>query len=236
MNITEIEKNLDKVVVTYRDFKKISEFFKNKLEPDKNLISPYLDMRHFFPLKNFILDLEVKKNYKRKFLVELDSFNPTTGGRITDADFWLTYKREPDNQRSWIDGKGAPKDILETTHIIIVSVLMYICMQSRERIAKERKEGTPKERKTDHIYQYRDRECFLFDQIIEYTKEHPNRKSIQYQCECWGVRGHIRHMTDGSVQFVHPYKKGRKRDVLEPKSKTYLLTREVSDDEGNDTP
>lgn len=226
MKISEIEKNLDKVVITYRDFKKICQFFKGKIDK-KTDITPYLNMRHFFPLKTFILDLEIKKNYKRKFLIELDTFNPATGGRITDENITLIYKRDSEKNGTYIEGKGAPRDILEIAHVLMVSIMMYICMQSRERIVKEREErkaGEEKEIKpTNNPYQYRDRECFLLNQIIEYTTAHPDKKSIQYQCECWGVRGHIRHKANGNIEFVHPYKKGRKRDVLEPRSKTYLL-------------
>ena len=33
-----------------------------------------------------------------------------------------------------------------------------------------------------------------------------------YKCECWGVRGHIRHLKDGREVFVKAYTKGAKRD------------------------
>lgn len=33
-----------------------------------------------------------------------------------------------------------------------------------------------------------------------------------YTCECWGVRGHVRHLKDGREIFINPYRKGIKRN------------------------
>ena len=213
MKISELEKEIDKVYVTEKEFKKASKFTAGRQ------VSEMLDMRLFFPLKTFVIDVQLDKTTNLKALVELDTFNPTSG-RITTDDYWFTYKREKENKRTRIDGQGADRKTMEVAHVFIVTMLIYICLQSRERVVKERVEH---KKSNGHTYEYKDRECFLLNDIIEYVGAHPNRKSIQYQCECWGVRGHIRHLTDGRVQFVRPYKKGRKRDILEPKSKTYLL-------------
>ena len=214
MAIAEIEKKLDKIYINQSEFKKIQKFLYGK-NP-----SEYLDKRMFFPLKNFVIDIQLDKVKRLKALVELDTFNPTSG-RITTDDYFFTYKRESENRRTKIDGKGASQNDMEVTHVLIVASMVYICLQSREKEIRQRIEH--KREKSDKPYEYRNRECFLLNEIIEYVGEHPNRKSIQYQCECWGVRGHLRHYTDGRVTFIEPYKKGRKRDVLEPKSRTYLL-------------
>ena len=234
MKISEIESKVDKIIVSESEFKKITKYYQDNpamvLEP--------IDKRMFFPLKTFIIDLHLDKRTTIKALVELDTFHPAQSGRITTDRYWFTFKREPLMKRTRFDGNGAPENIVSTVHGFIVGVLMYICLQSRERIIKEREER--KENKTKvakpaiNPYEFRERECFLLNQIIEYVKDHPTRKSIQYQCECWGVRGHIRHKANGNIEFVHPYKKGRKRDVLEPKSKTYLLGGELADATGAD--
>lgn len=223
MKLSEIESKVDKIIVEESEFKKISKFYKDNPE----MVTEPLDKRMFFPLKTFIIDLHLNKQTSIKALVELDSFHPTQGGRITTDRYWYRFKRDGIRKGTQFDGEGAPKDVVRVSHGFITGVLMYICLQSRERIIKEREERKENKQKvvkpTINPYEYRERECFLLNQIIEYVKEHPTRKSIQYQCECWGVRGHIRHKANGNIEFVHPYKKGRKRDVLEPKSKTYLL-------------
>ena len=232
MKLSEIESKVDKIVVTESEFKKIVKYY----QQNPAMVTEPLDKRMFFPLKTFILDADMGKGAKIKALVELDTFHPAQSGRITTDRYWFTFKREPLMKRTRFDGEGAPEDVVSTVHGFIVGILMYICLKGRERIVKEREEN--KENKPKVIkpafnpYEYRNRECFLLNQIVEYVKAHPNRKSIQYQCECWGVRGHIRHKANGNIEFVHPYKKGRKRDVLEPKSKIYLLNNEIETEKG----
>lgn len=43
----------------------------------------------------------------------------------------------------------------------------------------------------------------------------PFRNYETYTCECWGVRGHIRHLKDGREIFIKPYKKGIKRNSID---------------------
>lgn len=234
MKLSEIESKVDKIVVTESEFKKIVKYYKQ----NPAMVTEPLDKRMFFPLKTFILDADMGKGVKIKALIELDTFHPAQSGRVTTDNGWFTYKREPIMKRTKFDGYGSfTQDIVQTVHGFIIGILMYICIKGRERERiereSERKENKPKVIKPAfNPYEYRDRECFLLNQIVEYVKAHPNRKSIQYQCECWGVRGHIRHKANGNIEFVHPYKKGRKRDVLEPKSKTYLLNNEIEKEKG----
>ena len=219
--ISEIEKKIDKIIVTDREFKKIARWGKDNLVRTMPDTVTATDKRMFFPLKTFILDLSLDKRTKIKALVELDTFNPIAGGRITTDAYWYTWKR--DFIKRGYDFQGeAPKEYIQISHAFILETLMYICqadrnVEYRERIEKVKSSGK------SNPYEYQDRVCFLLNDIIEYAGTHKTRKSIQYQCECWGVRGHIRHYTDGRTVFIEPYKKGRKRDILEPRSKTYLL-------------
>lgn len=222
MTIQEIGTKIDKIVITAKDFKKISKW------TESIKITKILDNRYFFPLNNFVIDISPTKNYTIKALVELDNFNPTSG-KITTDDYWFTFKHLKGEGRSKIDGFGATKQVLECTHIWIVGALLYIVLQSREKKVGLSSNTERPESDKSNPYKYQNRVCFLLDEMIEYVSLHPTRKSIQYQCECWGVRGHLRHYTDGRVVFIEPYKKGRLRDTLEPKSKTYMLTRDLGD-------
>lgn len=222
MTIKEIGLKTDKIIITQKEFKKIS-----KWATERNL-SEDMDKRLFFPLKTFVIEMALDKHTTLTALVELDSFNPVNG-KITTDNYWFTYKREKEKRRAHIEGEGAPQNVMQPTHVFIVGAMLYICLKSREHIERISTESERKETEKDNPYKYQDRVCFLLNDIIHYTAKHPNRKSIQYQCECWGVRGHIRHYTDGRVVFIEPYKKGRLRNTLEPKSKTYLLTSDIGD-------
>ena len=217
MTIREIGYKVDKLIIDYKEFRQISKWASGRNSSED------MNKRLFFPLKTFVIELGLDKHTSLTALVELDTFNPTSG-RVTTDKYWFTYRHEKEKQGSYIEGEGAPQNIMEMTHIWVVTVMLYICLKSREHI--ERVSPNIERAKKNNPYKYQDRVCFLMKDIVEYVSDHPNRKSIQYQCECWGVRGHLRHYTDGRVVFIEPYKKGRLRDTLEPKSKTYMLTTE----------
>ena len=183
----------------------------------------------FFPLNTFILEIDYGKG-RMKGLVELENYSPVNF-KYTDDLGVYSYKRryggggfefnfDPNE-----DMKGkrykVEKQYFGWVLIYITSVMVYIIDKAEERRREERI-SLQTERKLREEYVYKDRELYFLNDIISYRKIHRNKASIQYRCECWGVRGHIRHTKHG-VQFVHPYKKGKKRDILEPKSKTYLL-------------
>jgi len=225
MTIAEISRNIDKIYITEKDFKKIAKWGKDNLVyEDKPNTTKLMDKRMFFPLKNFVIDIEFKKNTRLTALVELDSFNPVSSGRVTTDDYWYTYKRDFirrgfDFQRE----QNVPEQIVRTTHAFITEVLMYICFADRTMEFRPVIERT-KSQGEYNPYEYQNRVCFLLDDIVKYAGTHKTRKSIQYQCECWGVRGHLRHYSDGRIVFIEPYKKGRLRNTLEPKNKEYMLT------------
>lgn len=226
--IKEIEPFVDKIYIDRNEYKKI-EKYRHEQNPDSQHewnTNGKFDTRMFFPLNTFILETECG-NTRLKGLVELQDFNPMNFTytdeigvykveRIAGKGFNLSYDQH-DKSKEY----RANKKFFDMILIYITSVMIYIIDKAEQRRREERI-SLQTERKQREEYVYKDRELYFLNDIIHYRKIHRNKAAIKYRCECWGVRGHIRHTKYG-VQFVHPYKKGKKRDVLEPKSKTYLL-------------
>ncbi len=231
--IREIEQKLDKIVIDRKEFEKIRKYRLDN-NPNSNnewSINGKFDSRMFFPLNNFILDCDCK-GYRMYGLMELKDFNPLNftytddngvlevRRRTESHDFEINYEAHDKSKKILIP--CTPKEWTEIIVVTLTSIMVYIIDKAEERRREERL-SPELERKQREDYEYKERELFFLNDIIKYRKIHHNRKSIQYRCECWGVRGHLRHYTNGKVVFIEPYKKGRKRDVLEPKSNTYLL-------------
>lgn len=221
MTIEAISKELDTIYVDEKEYKTIVLWHKMNDIHVADLVD-----KAFFPFKNFVIRLSVK-GMVMNALVELDDFNYMMGGKITTNNYCFTYKRGKNNDGWEMKGEGATpyseqalKEQFELIHHMVIAIMDYICFCARKRITKVSPEIIRKEREN---YEYKPRECFLLNDIVKYVSIHPNKKSIQYRCEVWGVRGHIRHYQDGKVVFIKPYKKGKKRDILEPKSKVYLV-------------
>lgn len=229
--IKEIEPYVDKIYIDRNEWKKIEKYRHEQCPDSKNEWNKNgkFDTRMFFPLNTFVLETDFgKKRYKG--LVELQDFNPMNFtytdeigvfkvARKIGEGFLLDFHQHDMNKKY----RTETNDYFNMLIIYLTSVMIYIIDKAEERRRYERL-SLQEERKQREDYQYKDRELFFLNDIIEYRKIHRHKSSIQYRCECWGVRGHIRHTKHG-VQFVHPYKKGKKRDILEPKSKTYLLER-----------
>lgn len=229
--IQEIGKRLDKIRIDYKEYQTIKKW--NTDKDNHGMYDRFVDNRNFFPLNNFVLDVAIHKHGRLVLLVELDNHDPCnaviTGENMSNGELWtISYRREIG--KGWHFDGTIPEppqginsqDAVTMIHVILVSVFMYICLKARDRITRVSPETTRKEREN---YEYKERELYLLNDIVKYVSIHPNKSSIKYRCECWGVRGHIRHYKNGKVVFIEPYKKGKKRDVLEPKSKTYLLKR-----------
>ena len=234
MSVAELSTKIDKIFIDFKEFQKIKAW--NQSEARKrDVFHAFAQKRVFFPLNTFVLEVYIHKHNRLILLIELDGFNPLNGrvtgdNQLTGDSYSYTYRRGENDDGWYFDGHLptppaglTAEGACNTMHVILMSVFMYICCKSRERVERVSPEVTRKEREN---YEYRDRELYLLNDIIKYVSIHPNKKSIKYRCECWGVRGHIRHYKNGKVVFIEPYKKGRKRDVLEPKSKTYLLEAE----------
>lgn len=205
---------LDRVIVNNKELKQIFKWQKEE--------KVKLDEKIFFPLNVFVLDVESHKDEWHSVIIELDNFDVRNMKCTSEGGNVFTAKRGENNNGFQFDGQGygMTQEMIEGVFAIYLGILCYISKKARERIERVSPMVTRQEREN---YEYQERECFLLNDIVKYVSIHPNRKSIQYRCECWGVRGHIRHLKNGDMIFIKPFKKGRKRDVLEPKSKTYLL-------------
>lgn len=226
MSIKEIEREIDKIVINVKEVNKINKWL---TELDGTMGA--LGKNKFFPLNNFILDLELYKNMRFEFLVELVNFNPRIGRFSNDT--WDMLYHYDELKGGWrFDGKvdtemafgeSGRREAVKRMHAIIYGTMLYIIEYAKKRTEKVSPQVTRKEREN---YEYKPRECYLLNDIVRYVSIHPNKHSIKYRCEVWGVRGHIRHYKNGKMVFIKPYKKGKKRAFLEPKSRTYLLTNE----------
>ena len=230
--IRDFEECVDKIIIRERDFQKICKWAKS------NKWMELKEQRHFFPLNTFILDFEAK-GIRVYGLIELKNFNPINFHLTTDHweltvergvndDGWETRFELVDGNK--ISNEYKAKNYASTMHALIHDILLYI-----EAVAKEKRHqyriSSSELRKQRDEYEYKERECYMADDIIHYAMIHPTRSSIQYRCECWGVRGHFRHLSIGKVIFIKPFKKGKKRDILEPKSKDYLIEKVVEENE-----
>lgn len=228
--IKELEQKLDKIYITKNDWREIDKYRHQQNPNSKNQwnTNGKMDSRMFFPLNNFILETEFNSGSRRLGLVELNNFDPMNftytddigvlkaKRATTQKGFEIEFYKHDDSEIK------APKDYFDMLLIYLTSTMIYIIDKAEERRRFE-KLSPGQEREQRENYEYKERELFFLKDIIKYRKIHPNKKSIQYRCECWGVRGHLRHLKNGNVIFIEPYKKGRKRDVLEPKNKTYLV-------------
>lgn len=227
--IKEIENKIDKIIINKKEWKEIEKYRHSQNPNSDNQWNNNgkMDSRMFFPLNSFILETDFG-NATYKGLVELVDFNPMNF-TYTDDIGVLKVKRTTAQKGFEIDYRKhdskeiyVPKGYFDMLLIYLTSVMIYIIDKAEERRRYERISPAT-EREQRENYEYKERELFFLKDIIEYRKIHPNRKSIQYRCECWGVRGHLRHLQNGDVIFIKPFKKGRKRDVLEPKKRDYLL-------------
>ena len=237
MNLREIEKKVDKIYITKKDWKEIEKYRHQQNPNPQNQwnTNGKMDSRMFFPLNNFILETEFNSGSRRIGLVELNNFDPmnfkytddigvlTAKRATTQKGFEINFYKHDDSE------VRAPKDYFDMLLIYLTSVMIYIIDKAEQRRRIERL-SPEQEREQRENYEYKERELFFLNDIIKYRKIHPTKKSIQYRCECWGVRGHLRHLNNGNVIFIESYKKGRKRDILEPKSKTYLLSRKETNE------
>lgn len=228
--IKELEQKLDKIYITKNDWREIEKYRhqQNPNSKDQWNTNGKMDSRMFFPLNNFILETEFNSGSRRLGLVELNNFDPMNftytddigvfkaKRATTQKGFEIEFSKHDDSEIK------APKGYFDMLLIYLTSTMIYIIDKAEERRRFE-KLSPGQEREQRENYEYKERELFFLKDIIKYRKIHPNKKSIQYRCECWGVRGHLRHLKNGNVIFIEPYKKGRKRDVLEPKNKTYLV-------------
>lgn len=227
INLNELKYKMDRVIVDNKQFKTISNFWK-----EENILAAVHREKLFFPLSDFILDVELDRQTKLFGLVELMNYSPLSYTFTSDLIHMTCIRKENGWDIDALDTsirnhtEDEIQQYAEINNSFIVCILIYIIMkgEERRRIYKDIFPHATDEFRTEAFKKvYKDRECFLLNDIVEFVTDHPTRKSIQYLKDVWGVRGHLRHYQNGVVVFIKPYKKGRMRDTKEPESKTYLL-------------
>ena len=68
----------------------------------------------------------------------------------------------------------------------------------------------------------RENKVYLLNDLINTYYVHNESKHNEITCPCWEVRGFYRHYKSGKVIWVDSFKKGKQRDKVEPKPKTYI--------------
>lgn len=234
MKIDHLEKDIDKVYVDYKEFDKIRKWY---LSIENMDATEFLNQKMFFPLNDFILEVELNKHTPIKGLVQLVNYNPTHF-HFYNETIEIYHKREPENKRSYIEAKDMTnrvhtnketEDFASIVSNYIMAVMCYISLKGKDR-AVYMKEAQRHDESKENLQEskekiYHDRELYFLKDIIIFVSEHQTKKSIQYLKDVWGVRGHLRHYQNGEIVFIKPYKKGRMRLTKDPESRTYLIER-----------
>ena len=111
-------------------------------------------------------------------------------------------------------------------HIInmVLGLIEYVMSYQRDH-----KEAHPVPRKysREHKISASNNKVYLLDDVVKYIHDNyvPQGGTHNIQCECWGVRGHYRTYKSGKQVWINAYKKGKKRQEMEPKDKTYYISK-----------
>lgn len=137
-----------------------------------------------------------------------------------DGDNSLYQKQaQIDFARHFGNEKKAEKALTIWSYLIR-SFVYYLMNYTRNQ-----KEVHPVQRKysREHRLSTKQNKIYLFDDIIKYIHDNYVSKGGHHniQCPCWEVRGHYRRYKSGKVVFIKSFKKGKKRNEEEPKSKNY---------------
>lgn len=110
---------------------------------------------------------------------------------------------------------------------MILSICNYIMTTKRDKITKQIISRDKANEKKTNRNDYGNKKVYLLDEIVEYVNDNgltiSSNGTHKINCPCWSVRGHYRHYKSGKVVFVKNYKKGKEREVKEPKGKEYFL-------------
>ena len=229
MDLNELKLKMDRIIVDENEFRRISKYWK---EYD---CTSFYDEKLFFPLSDFIIDVQCDKHTKLFGLMELVNYSPVNYTFTSEQIYMQVIRKGKGFEFNANDNtfknhtKAEIQKYANINHAFITGILIYIIRKAEERrrIYKEALPNVSEDKEQERKERiYKDRELFLLDDIIEFVTDHPTKKSIQYLKDVWGVRGHLRHYQNGVVVFIKPYKKGRMRNTKEPENKTYLIERE----------
>ena len=245
VDLKELEKLSDKIFIDVKETSRIFNWAKQVVaEHEDEMETEFLNKKRFFPLSSFYLSWQVKKNFIVEGYFELVDYDPTHF-RCYLKEGEIYVRREPENARKYIEfnnnvpgkTKQEAQEYASAITDYFQMVMIYICdhAEQRRHVLKEAKKNNPDA--SDHEKkerEYHDRELFFLNDIVEFVSEHPTKRSIHYLKDVWGVRGHLRHLQNGDVIFIKPFKKGRMRLTKEPENRTYLIERKEINEQNTD--
>lgn len=116
----------------------------------------------------------------------------------------------------WLDHEG---DFYMYQNIFLNYDIIQKSLLCLPNVWRKNKEVPSKKKIPTKIY---DTHNVTLRNVYTLNSQHVEFRNYEtYTCECWGVRGHVRHYKDGREVFVKPYKKGIKKDLIPPKGKNY---------------
>lgn len=136
------------------------------------------------------------------------------GGNKNIINFYNQKRNLPDNAPDILkENSKYYHTILAMFEVVTKALLILPSVWKKETLKNNVNENTPTNRLLKAIYgnQVLLRNVYTIKSDIN-KAEYVFQNYAGYKCECWGVRGHIRHLKNGKEVFVKPYRKGVKKD------------------------
>ena len=96
--------------------------------------------------------------------------------------------------------------------LLCKSLLCLPSIWKRQSLTVDRTDAKPRHSKQSKRREIELKNVYMIRGGLSIKNVTPSK---QLTCPCWGVRGHYRHLSNGKVVFVKPYRKGKLRDKLE---------------------
>ena len=109
------------------------------------------------------------------------------------------------------------------TTVMIIGIC-YMIMQKLENRERKQvvKNNSTQKGKTYNEQKQSENKVYLLNDLINTYYVHNESKHNEISCPCWEVRGFYRHYKSGKVIWIDSFKKGKQRDKVETKPKTYI--------------
>lgn len=142
---------------------------------------------------------------------------PTFDNENTSVNFHIKYNIKDDvQQMKWIaqcqQMNVTPLDAASNFARTFWCINFYLKnLPETQEIVKEKVEEVYVENKKGNK-RYKSR--VVLKRTIQIHAKPFNKKDIKHviKCLCWGVRGHERHLKNGTIVWVKPYRKGKQRN------------------------
>lgn len=97
--------------------------------------------------------------------------------------------------------------------VLCKSLLCLPSIWKRETLSVDRNDGKPRQSKGNKKRREVElRNIYMIRGGLSIKNVIPSK---HLTCPCWGVRGHYRHLSNGKIIFIKPYRKGRLRNKPE---------------------